>query len=129
MLVRPDEQVLTDSHLVEELDGLPRARHPGPGSAFWRPVIDGHAGEGDRTGGGGGEAGHDVEDGGFARSVGAHEAEDLAGPHRKTHRINGDQTTEGDGEVLDLEAHGFPARSRRGRGNVDSTRLPTALPA
>ena len=49
LVVGGDEQVVADRHLLEQLDGLPRADDPGPGPPLDRPAVDGGAVEADRA--------------------------------------------------------------------------------
>ena len=88
--------------MVEQLDILEGARDAQPGHVVGRAAGDVLAVENDPPAAGFIEAADQIEDGGLAGPVGAHQGEYFAGFHVEADAVHGFHATEGDGQILNL---------------------------
>ena len=105
--VTADHHVFQHGHVLEQPDVLERSGHPQFGDDIGLQAVDPLAGatrlEMDVAAGGNIDAGDAVEDRGLARAVGADQRDDLARHDVQADVIDGAQTAEVHGQVLDVE--------------------------
>ena len=102
-VVEGDADVVEDGELWGQSDVLEGSADAKLIDAVGWPGGDAFAIERDGAGGGGIDAGDEIERGGFASAVGADEGNELAGVERETEASQGGEATELNGEIVDLK--------------------------
>lgn len=106
--MEPHHDVFKHRHLAEELDILKGADHAEGGEFLRRQPGHVSAVEQNRSGSGGVDAGHDVEQRGLAGTVGTNDAGDTSTLNGKGNVIKGRNTAEALGDSLNLKHRRLP---------------------